>query len=231
MLLGTSLLSTIAIAEDGSSSNWYIKSEAGAAFSNDAGTTDMSFTHGPQVTVNDSDLGVSPVFGIGIGRQIYKNFRGDVTFNYRGGFELDTESTDSLPASPLDADIKSYSLMANLYWDIYRFDAGQLAITPYLSGGAGVAINQTDDMLLIAGGTNAAEISGGTKTNFAFQVGAGAGIEMSEHLTLDLGYRYVDLGEFQSGKNLPSVPSVKLNDPIKGDLTSHEIMIGLRYNF
>lgn len=65
---------------------------------------------------------------------------------------------------------------------------------------------------------------------FAWQAGAGITYELTDTTTFMLGYRYVDLGEMEA--DLIFVPSdnVKAGD-FSIDLTSHEIVTGLRIDF
>jgi opacity protein-like surface antigen len=58
---------------------------------------------------------------------------------------------------------------------------------------------------------------------------AGVGWQVSERVTLDFGYRYLDMGKAESG-HIDNAgfwnPKVRLDD-----LTAHEFKVGLRFAF
>lgn len=62
----------------------------------------------------------------------------------------------------------------------------------------------------------------GDDTNFAFQLGTGLILSMTENVELDFGYRYYDLGKTQ----------IALDSGASGGfvaaLDSHELMVSLR---
>lgn len=94
-------------------------------------------------------------------------------------------------------------------------------VTLYVGGGIGVAVTDvsaTDN------------VSEGDETNFRFawQVGAGFGYEVTEYVTLSLGYRYFDLGEAELtlyGAGPDPFGKYTL------DARAHEIVSGVRVNF
>ncbi|MGL4209491.1 MAG: outer membrane protein, partial [Candidatus Adiutrix sp.] len=62
--------------------------------------------------------------------------------------------------------------------------------------------------------------------NFAWNVGGGVGWYLNENLSLDLGYRYVDLGTAAPGH-------IKVENYVTDanlDYTAHELSVGLRFN-
>ncbi|ACF12368.1 porin opacity type [Chlorobaculum parvum NCIB 8327] len=100
-----------------------------------------------------------------------------------------------------DIDISLLTVMANAYYDI---NTGS-DVSPYIMAGAGWAhvgmpSDESDDV-------------------FAWQVGAGLGVKVSECTTLDLGYRYLKPNKFGPDGN----------DVYKWAV--HNVMLGLRFNF
>lgn len=83
----------------------------------------------------------------------------------------------------------------------YDFDTDS-SVRPYIMGGVGMANADTS-------------WDDDDETVFAWQVGAGLGFEIADNTTLDLGYRYLKPSE--------------LEDSI--DIESHNVMLGLRYQF
>jgi len=96
-------------------------------------------------------------------------------------------------------DSSALTVMANGYYDITMDNS---PIEPYAMAGIGLA---SLDLTGFEG-----------DTYFAWQVGAGVGIELDSDLTLDLGYRYLK----------PTGVKLEGHDASIG---SHNIMVGVRY--
>lgn len=142
----------------------------------------------------------------GVGCQVTPYFRADLTVGYRDDIQLETKFND------LDAQLESYTAMVNGYWDIVNVNG----FTPYVGAGIGVAYNNLHDINLPV------NQSSNGRADFAYQLMAGVSYDFSPNLTVDAGYRYIDLGKAKA----------KGPDPIKvTNLESHDFRIGLRYNF
>ncbi len=202
---------TSALAEDG----LYLRADTGWSLSRDAGQD-----------VND-DVGSSPIVGGGIGYK-YKAFRGDLTLAYRGGYDIDTNATyPVLGNTHFDGDVSSLALMANAYVDITKYGR----FTPYVGGGIGVSRNKVSDTDITTALGATGSLDGATKTSLAWQLSAGTGIEVAPHWTVDLGYRYIDLGTAKSGDTLNEAGTTSSVNPLKGDLRAHEAILSARYKF
>ncbi|AOS84690.1 hemagglutinin [Chlorobaculum limnaeum] len=100
-----------------------------------------------------------------------------------------------------DFDDVNISILTVMANAFYDFDTDS-GIRPYIMGGAGIADVDTNQ-------------DTDSETVFAWQVGAGLGFEIADNTTLDLGYRYLKPSEIE--------------DSI--DIDSHNVMLGLRYQF
>ena len=190
------------------------------------------------------DIKSSPLFGIGVGYQWNSWLRFDVTGEYRGKslfiaqdrfpggngtFSVASNDADGtfLPGTnEYTADIESWVGLANMYIDLGTY----MCITPYIGGGVGLAsvsvlglkdVNVVNNSVFYA--------ADHTETNFAWAVYGGLAYEVNPSVTLDLGYRYTDLGDARSGRvtafdNSSSYASVDIND-----ITSHDLMFGVRW--
>ena len=67
-----------------------------------------------------------------------------------------------------------------------------------------------------------------TKTNFAWNIGAGAAWKITDLISLDLGYRYADFGKV-SVTNYVDANNDLYNLDVK--VKSHDVMLGLRFTF
>lgn len=104
--------------------------------------------------------------------------------------------------------IDTFSGFANLW--VEPFDSGN-GLRPYAGGGIGFASHR------LKTGYFPTHPSGGRKSQLAWQVGAGVGLDLIEFMALDFGYRYKNLGE----------PSAGGFDAMK----AHEFRMGLRVRF
>jgi opacity protein-like surface antigen len=184
---------------------FYVRADAGG-----------SFPTGSDLDGFDS----SPVFGAGIGFSPLPFLRTDVTLTYRSDYPGAATDT-TLPGVALNekSDIKSLVGMINAYYDFPTF----ASVTPYVGGGIGAARNELGTTTISSGGTQLASINGSTKTNFAWQVGAGVAFSVLPTIAIDVSYHYLDAGKFESATFAGSTAS--------GRLKAHEVTAGLRVGF
>jgi len=72
---------------------------------------------------------------------------------------------------------------------------------------------------------------GKTTTYFVWNLTVGVGFDLKNGFIIDTGYRYADLCDIESGDNILSGVTGILRQPANGDLTSHELYLGIRYYF
>lgn len=143
----------------------------------------------------------------GIGCNVWSNFRVDGVLGYRG------EADMSEAFGGLDGNVSTFYGFLNVYYDIITW--GRL--TPYIGGGIGFARHEINDISLPA------TVSEGKSTEFVWNAQAGVAVSVTHNLALDVGYRYVDWGDAESGSN-PDTLNVD-------DMSSHDIRVGLRWSF
>ncbi len=146
--------------------------------------------------------------GIGCGSGS-RGFRAELMFGYRGDRKIDGEpafyrgtligqptGTD-LPdgEDPLHTSVQSYTLMANFYKDLGNFNR----FVPYVGAGVGVAYHTVDDVDFTENPNLIHQIRGEETLSFAWSLMAGVGYQISERAILDLGYRYINMGDAKSG--------------------------------
>lgn len=105
-----------------------------------------------------------------------------------------------------DIDIENNSLFINAYYDI---NTGT-EFTPYIGAGVGVSAIRP--------------AAGGADVDFthAWQVGAGVAYAFDEKISMDMGYRYVDSGDWTIENP---------GDKSTLDIASHNVYVGARYSF
>lgn len=151
----------------------------------------------------------------GAGYRFNAWFRMDGTLEYRSGDRLKAHSTLTDPASPTfgslqysdstRADLSSFVALVNGYADFGAY----WGVTPFAGAGAGLADNRvsgfTADGLGSSSSRGALASSGafanGSKTNFAWALMAGLDIDLAPGLTLEIGYRYLNMGSITTGRS------------------------------
>ena len=224
-LLGSALL--LATASTGFAqsmdSGLYVRGDVGGAFGTDTTIKEATGSNANVLTTNRSaSTGNSVLFGGGIGYRINPMFRTDFTLDYIPSLKLKGSGT-----SPTSADLDALVGMANGYLDLNGFMPGMLGpFQPYIDAGVGFSRNDL-------GSTTAtgSSINGSVKNQFAWGAGAGVGYAITPNLTLDLAYKYLDLGETRTGSTV-SVGGVSAAvNPLKADLNVHTVTLGIRYAF
>jgi opacity protein-like surface antigen len=212
----------------------------------DAGGNELyrTFTHVTDEVTNTSRE--NGAFGeVGAGCTLWGNassgraLRGEVMFGFRGDRKVDGEPGDfdvvthqpltpdvTVPVvdDPLHTSIKSHTLMVNLYKDLGKYGR----VTPYVGAGVGVAMHTVDETYFTENYNLLNRIEGNENFSFAWSLMAGVGYQLTDRATLDLGYRYIDMGDAESGRvdNHGFVnPKVDIDD-----LAAHEIKVGLRFS-
>jgi len=193
----------------------YVRLDAGYSNSRDAGG-DL-----------DKDVEDSYVVGVGVGYRFNPYFRFDTTLSYRGGYDRTLRDRSFSPDLRTTVDVDNVTGLVNLYWDIWHFGW----FSPYLMAGGGFAYNDLKDIKLKQGGNIVARIDGDTTFDFAWTAGGGLSFDISQTMTLDLGYRYLDAGEVRSDRD-GSVGGFNFRGSrLRGDLEAHEFTVGMRNSF
>ncbi|MFC4172962.1 outer membrane protein [Microvirga sp. GCM10011540] len=165
--------------------------------------------------------------GFGIGYRLDPMFRMDVTFDHRFESRFDGRAAAPDFAAALLADrgrFRSSTAMLNAYADLGTWNG----LTPYVGAGIGIARNEVSRLTRATFDgamdlTSWGRIAGGADYGLAWALMAGLGYELLPGLTLDLGYRYVSLGEVKT-RRFGLGNGVDL-EAIGG----HEVRVGVRF--
>ena len=183
---------------------WYLRGDIGGRWGQLTGV--QSATPLPNPT--DSSLGQGITGGLGVG---FKStwLRTDVTvdyaspLNYRGTLASAGDTT---------AKIQATTALVNGYVDLGNW----YRVSPYIGGGAGVAYTHVFDFATsppFSGDTSRAQ------WNFAWAGMAGIAFAVSHNLMMDAGYRYLNIGDVNTGAMTFR------------NVAAHEVHIGLRWSF
>jgi len=227
----------------------YFKGFVGAANP----TVDSIFT--PDFRTNDfqvfhEDIKSSPLFGVGVGYQfntwlrfdITGEYRGDATFfaqdRYPGGngtFNVNSNQAAidaSVPGAFLPgtneytADIQSWVGLANAYVDLPTV----WCITPFVGGGIGLASISVNGLKDVNVPNNSVFYGADhTQTNFAWAFYGGLAYDVNPSLTIDLTYRYLNLGDARSGRVTAYDNSSSYSGVDIDNIHSNDVMLGVRW--
>jgi len=121
----------------------------------------------------------------------------------------------------------AHSFFFNGYLDFHN----DSPVTPYIGAGLGFAVASIDHTLA---GANLRGNVKKTDTNFAWNVGGGAAWNITDKVALDLGYRYADFGNVSHSRVIAGPAHEPIPNAIydvKSDLTTHEVLLGVRIGF
>ncbi len=194
-------------------SGWYVRGDIGYSKQ----SINSVEVPAPQ-TVTQWDLQNAVTLGFGGGYK-YQWFRADVTVDYanRGKFQGDTATVPSYYTAKLD----SFTILANAYLDLGTWSG----ITPYVGAGVGTTHLRTHEYTNITIQEPGFSVVDTTRWNLSYAGMAGIAVHFSPKMILDVGYRYLKMGDAVSG---PEPPAYTDRTYLR-DLKAHEIRIGLRW--
>ncbi|WP_185983312.1 outer membrane protein [Aureimonas mangrovi] len=215
---------------------WYLRGDVEYGFDSDYDGSASYSIFGTDFGPAYTDFGLDEGFGggLGVGYQLTDYLRGDLTARYSKfdvGAASDFECFGAGPCSfGASAEARSWDLMANAYVDLGTF-AG---FTPYVGGGLGAVNVSYEDVSTVGCEGDPAfctttSFDGDDSWRFAYALMAGVGYNLNRSLTLDIGYRYLnidggDVASFTSSD--PIDPSIFAEDD---GYDRHIITAGLRY--
>jgi opacity protein-like surface antigen len=231
-------------------SSWYLRGDIG--FSNQQVDSIWNSSYGGFSSVQNVDKGfdAAPFFGLGIGYNVNEWLRFDVTGEYRAkanfhGFDVgrlpDASCNSGPPCYASDRYTGSKSewlFLLNGYVDLGTWSN----FTPFVGAGVGVSRNTisnfgdfstcVDSSSCAATGGSDAYASSASKWQFAWALYAGIGYRITKNTTLEFAYRYVNLGNAESGDLTAFDGTNNVNNPMEfRRLSSHDLKFGVRMNF
>lgn len=212
---------------------WYIRGDVGYAAADFRGGYYM--TPGPGMnTFTSGSLKGTWTGGVGVGYQVTKHLRTDLTLDHIGktDFRGSTRGACGVAIDCISNDVASFSgwgLLANAYVDIGTWHG----VTPYVGAGiGGTHINWGDLTNTACDAANPANCdpsvvhSGKKQWRFTYALMAGASYCLTDKLKLDAGYRY---RRIEGGSMFDLAAG---NGPgFDRSMHVHEGRAGLRYQF
>tara|TARA_B100001079_G_C16246719_1_gene441460 strand:+ start:72 stop:770 length:699 start_codon:yes stop_codon:yes gene_type:complete len=222
-----SLASNLALADIGDN---FFSIKLGSSNSKNAGTSSLITQVNKSGTTTNNDLGRSNVLGISVGKYLSERFRGEIGISQRKGFKYHTIAP-GLPENYYKADVESFAVFLNGYVDAQPMTFLQNSVTTYVGAGIGISRNKMNPLSIHSDGVLLGTASSNTETELAFKFALGTLINLSDNVSVDLNYQYVDLGDIKSGKNL-SWDARDMVAPYSGpEISSNEFNVGLQIAF
>ncbi|WP_407148746.1 outer membrane protein [Bradyrhizobium sp. ORS 86] len=181
-------------------------------------------------------------FGLGVGYQFNNWFRADITGEYRSKVNFNgndfavISGLNGVPGNwPLgdtyNGGISSWVGLVNVYADLGTW----WCLTPFIGAGVGGAWNKTTGLADLTTfpannlSTSLYQADGATKVNFAWALHAGVAYKVTNNFTVELAYRYLDLGSAVTGGGSTFDGHTSTRPFEFRDLTSQDVRLGVRW--
>lgn len=184
----------------------------------EADDVDVQGFTGSKNIQNDSDL-VAGLAGIVGYRWEDIPLRTEVEGGYRFRFDFDLQDTGA-PVTDYETNLESVVVLFNavLEW------RNESDFTPFIGGSIGWARNKAETTRVVIP-TQASTDKDEDSDNLAWGVMAGVDWEFIDQWSAGLAYRYLDLGEIETG-TFSGGDGVEAND-----YTSHDVLLTVSYRF
>jgi opacity protein-like surface antigen len=216
---------------------WYLRGDIG--FSNQRvdrlnNALDVTTTS----SVQTNSFNTAGIFGLGVGYKVNNWFRADVTGEYRGNSQFFGKDVITFPGGfgtdTYHASKSEWVVLGNAYVDLGTW----WCVTPFIGagvGGARVSIaNFTDQGITNIGGVTSPSLAFGdnvAKWNFAWAAHAGLAYKVTPNFTVELAYRYLDMGDGLTGDLRTFDGTNNINNPTTfKNITSHDLKLGVRWD-
>jgi opacity protein-like surface antigen len=220
---------------------WYLRGDIGMTNSK-ATLHDNLYDTLPQGTVLQhlgQGFNGGMLYDVGVGYQFNNWFRADVTGEYRSRVNFSGSDFTMYPngGGPLsdvyNGGYTSWVGLVNAYIDLGTW----WCITPFIGAGVGAAHIETtglqDTGSIIRGGvvqTASYFANGASTNNFAWAAHAGLAYKVTNNFTIELAYRYLDMGTAVHGNGASFDGSNAGPSSFQfRDLTSQDIKFGVRW--
>jgi len=216
--------------------NWYLRGDIG--MTNSKGKLHDNLYDTLPATSQLQQLGQGfnggTSYGLGVGYQFNSWFRADITGEYRS--KVNFSGTDFVTYNPggYQTDVYSggYSSwvgLVNAYVDLGTW----WCITPFIGAGVGAAHITTtglQDFGLSNGSPGSYFAAGASTTNLAWAAHAGLAYKVTNNFTVELAYRYLDMGTAVHGygSSYDGTNAGPSSFQFR-DLTSQDVRLGVRW--
>ena len=178
----------------------------------------------------------TPGFEVGAGYVAKARVRLEATINYRPPFSFHGRANflQTSGRQDVSADISSLSALFSVYVDL----PGRGPFSAFLGCGGGLSRNAIGETQMAFPRTTTI-VPGAVRTGLAFMLTAGATARVGDKMAVDVGWRYLDAGAVETGREKGRVVwRDGTREPLEldlaeteADLSSHGLRVSLRYGF
>lgn len=149
------------------------------------------------------DFGQSALFEFGVGLELTPWFRLEADFDHRPGLAFDGNANFRKAGTdqPVSGSVTQSALMGFAYLEPLAALGYDWRLKPFIGAGIGVSRNQTGEMTYDFPELSQPAYSvmpGGTQYDFAWAATAGLAFDVNATMTIDIAYRYSDLGSIET---------------------------------
>jgi opacity protein-like surface antigen len=214
------------LPEETSTAGAYVRGDLGAALF----ATPSIRLAAPVGRFRSPSVDPTVTFGAGVGYEFGDWLRADVTLDAVPAAGLKARSFCAACAaggfSRERADISALAALLNAY--IEFAPAG--VVTPYVGGGVGVSRIEATDWKYTRPDGRTGRRPDADGWNFAWALAAGVGVDVSERVVLDAGYRYLSLGSAETGRVAVGGGGGRARIKVD-DVAVHQLRLGVRVRF
>jgi len=217
---------------------WYLRGDIGMTNTNLKSLHNDLYGTLPATAVvqrNGQGFASGMSYGVGVGYQFNNWFRADITGEYRGkvkfsGSDFITYNPGGFQSNTFDGGYKSWVGLVNAYVDLGTW----WCVTPFVGAGVGFANVTTTgimDTSLSNGAPGTYFADGASKTNLAWAAHAGLAYKVNNAFTVELAYRYLDMGTAVHGlgRSYDGTNAGQSSFQYR-NLTSQDVRLGVRWN-
>ena len=186
------------------------------------------------------DFGTIAGFEVGVGYIAFPHLRIEADLQYRPGFSFEGHANflSQDRRQEVSVDASSWSAMLFGYLDLPGPGGPRLGpFSPFVGGGIGVSRIETGETHMEFPKTRTI-VPGGHRTNLTWSLAAGLAISVDERTTLEIAWRYTDLGTVETGGGAGRVVwrDGSQEKPIdlaetQARLRTHGLSLSMRYAF
>ena len=217
---------------------WYLRGDIGYSNQQVDSLYNVLYTTADSVANVHREFTGAPFASAGVGYKFNNWFRVDATGEYRSKSEFNGADLYTLAGVGTFPDVytakkSEWLALVNAYVDLGSWHG----ISPFVGAGVGAAnvkISAFTDSGVGVDGISDAFAFGGEhdEWNFAWALYAGVGMAVTDNVTLEMAYRYLDMGDGASGDLRPYDGPGVIDNPMEfRDITSHDVKLGFRYQF
>ncbi|MDE2925830.1 MAG: hypothetical protein OXT71_05470 [Acidobacteriota bacterium] len=186
------------------------------------------------------DFGTLPAVELGLGYATGNAMRFEVLVEYRPRFTFEGRANFLAPErrQSVSAELSSVSGMLAGYLDLAVLGVPKLGpVAPFIGSGVGVVRARIGETTMAFPATTTT-VPGGSRVDLAWMATAGVAVPLNERLSLDLAWRYADLGEVRTERGDGRVvwrdgsrePMPLDLAPTQARLRGHGLRLSLRYS-